>query len=184
MTAAATRLINMDLVPMLFASGASLVRVLVVGVLSYAGLILLLRAAGKRMLSKMNAFDFIVTVALGSVLASTLMTKSVTLADGLLGFAVLIGLQFALTWLSVRSPFVSHLIKAEPSLLFHKGEFLRDAMRRERVVETEILAAVRSQGIAALSSVEAVVLETDGSFTVLKPAEGEPATALADVTGC
>ncbi len=172
----------MNLLPMFFASGASLVRVLVVGVLSYAGLILLLRAAGKRTLSKMNAFDFIVTVALGSVLASTLMTKSVTLADGLLGFAVLISLQFVLTWLSVRSPFVSHLIKAEPALLFHQGDFLRAAMRRERVVEAEIRAAVRGQGIAALSEVEAVVLETDGSFTVLKPADSS-ATALADVTG-
>lgn len=172
----------MNFLPMFFASGASLVRVLVVGILSYAGLILLLRAAGKRTLSKMNAFDFIVTVALGSVLASTLMTKSVTLADGLLGFAVLISLQFALTWLSVRSPFVSHLIKAEPALLFHRGDFLRAAMRRERVLEAEIRAAVRGQGIAALSEVEAVVLETDGSFTVLKPTKAD-ATALADVTG-
>lgn len=172
----------MDFVPMFFSSAASLVRVLVVGVLSYAGLILLLRVSGKRTLSKMNAFDFIVTVALGSVFASTLMAKSVSLADGLLGFMVLVGLQFGLTWLSLRSPFVSQLIKPEPALLFHRGDFLRAAMRRERVVKDEILAAVRSQGIAAPSEVEAVVLETDGSFTVLKPTEAAP-TALADVNG-
>ena len=60
----------------------------------------------------MNAFDLIVTVALGSTLATVLLTKSVALADGLLAFALLIFLQFALTWLSVRFKPISQLLKA------------------------------------------------------------------------
>lgn len=175
--------IRMDLLPMFFHSWDSLARILIVGGLSYLSLLLLLRASGKRTLSKMNAFDFVVTVALGSILASTLVSKSVTLADGVLGFAILIGLQFLITWLSVRSPAVSRLVKAEPSLLFHQGRFLPEAMRRERVVEAEVRAAVRAQGVAAMAQVEAIVLETDGSFTVLQPPPSGAASALADVAG-
>ena len=78
----------------------------------------------------MNAFDLIVTVALGSTLATVLLTEQVALAEGLLGFLVLIALQFAMTWLSVRSRLVSQLIKGEPVLLLHRGEMLRGAMRR------------------------------------------------------
>ena len=85
-----------------FSSWTSIARVLLVGVAAYAGLVLLLRVSGKRTLTKMNAFDLVVTVALGSTLATVLRTKSVALADGLAAFALLIFLQYGLTWLSVR----------------------------------------------------------------------------------
>jgi len=158
-------------------------RVLVVGTLAYASLVLLLRVSGKRTLSKMNAFDLVVTVALGSTLATILLTNDVALVEGLVAFILLIGLQLAITWLSVRSQRVRELIKAEPTLLLHRGELLRGAMRRERVTEAEVEAAVRAQGMASLAQVEALVLETDGSFSVVRRADDEPPSALANVNG-
>ena len=83
--------------------------------------LLLLRVSGKRTLTKMNAFDLVVTVALGSTLATVLLTKSVALAEGLTAFVLLIFLQFVLTWLSVRSRAVSRLVKSEPTLLVYQG---------------------------------------------------------------
>jgi uncharacterized membrane protein YcaP (DUF421 family) len=85
-----------------FRDSQALLRILVVGISAYLCLILLLRISGKRTLSKMNAFDFVVTVALGSTLATVLLSKEVTLAQGVLAFAVLIGAQYAVTWTSVR----------------------------------------------------------------------------------
>lgn len=84
-------------------------------------MVLLLRVSGKRTLTKMNAFDLVVTVALGSTLATVLLTKSVALAEGLTAFVLLIFLQFVLTWLSVRSRAVSRLVKSEPTLLVYQG---------------------------------------------------------------
>ena len=147
------------------------------GALAYIGLVLLLLVTGKRTLSKMNAFDLVVTVALGSTLATTLLSKDVPLLDGLVAFVLLIALQFIITWLSVRSQTVSGLVKASPALLAYRGALLRDAMRRERVVEAEVLAAVRESGAASLEQVAAVVLETDGSFSVIsEEPDGEPST--------
>ena len=153
---------------MLFDSWQGIARVLIVGVLAYVGLILLLRASGKRTLSKMNAFDFVVTVALGSTLATVLLSKDVALVEGVVAFALLIYLQFAVTWLSVRAKFVHRVVKSEPALLFFKGEFLQHNMQRERVTPAEAESAVRQQGIASLESVLAIVLETDGSMSVVK----------------
>ena len=168
---------------MFFNGWAGLGRVVLVGALAYVALVLLLRVSGKRTLSKMNAFDLIVTVALGSTLAAVLLSKDVALAEGLVAFALLIALQFAIAWLSVRSSTVGRLVKAEPALLVHRGRLLRQALRRERVVEAEVLAAVREQGLATLEEVEAVVLETDGTFSVVKRAEQDRASALATVRG-
>ena len=153
---------------MFFDDWFGLLRVMVVGVAAYAALVALLRASGKRTLAKLNAFDFVVTVALGSTLATVLLSKDVALAEGLLAFALLAGLQYAVAWLSVRSPRFSGLVKSEPSLLLHRGRFLDEAMRRQRVTREEVVSALRSSGLARPEDAAAVVLETDGSLSVLK----------------
>lgn len=168
--------------PLFFEGWSGLVRVLVVGVLAYAGLVLMLRISGNRTLSKLNAFDLIVTVALGSTLASILTSSSVVLAEGLLALALLIGLQFGVTWLSVRSPTVAGLVKAEPTLLLYRGDFLHHGMHRARVTEGEVRAVVREQGIGSLDEVEAVVMETDGSLSVVKRVSGQPSALAGLVT--
>ena len=167
---------------MFFDSWSGLLRTAVVGVLAYAGLVLLLRVSGKRTLSKMNAFDLVVTVALGSTLATIILSQDVALAEGLIAFALLIGLQFAITWLSTRSSTVSGLVKSEPALLLHNGRLLPQALRRERVTEAEVRAAVRSAGYARLDDLVAIVLETDGSLSAV-PQSAQRATALRNVSG-
>jgi len=95
---------------MFFDSWHDLGRVALVGMCAYVALVLMLRLSGNRTLSKLNAFDFVVTVALGSTLATVLLSKDVSLAEGVLAFAVLIGLQFLQsdkppeTLSSVRAP--------------------------------------------------------------------------------
>ncbi len=149
-----------------------------VGVLAYLALVALLRVSGKRTLSKLNAFDLVVTVALGSTLATILLSKETPLAEGVLAFALLIGMQFVISWLSVRSAKVSGLVKSEPALLLYRGTLLSEALRRERVTEEEVRAAVRSAGFASLKTVAAVVLETDGTITAVPQSEAPP-SALA-----
>ena len=166
---------------MFFNGWESLLRTLVVGVLAYIVLVMFLRISGKRTLSKMNAFDLVVTVALGSTLATVLLTKSVALAEGALAFALLIALQFAVTWTSVRARWIRQLVTGEPSMLLYRGEILRGALRQARVTEDELLAAVRSAGLASLSKAEAVVLETDGSFSVVRPDSGSGPSSLGGV---
>ncbi|MCA9155919.1 MAG: DUF421 domain-containing protein [Planctomycetales bacterium] len=164
-----------------FDNAFSLFRTLVMGVLAYVCLIILLRVSGKRTLSKMNAFDLIVTVALGSTLATVLLSKDVTLAQGSLAFAVLVGLQFAITWTSVRWRWVRKLVTGEPTLLLYDGRLLQSELRRTRVTDDEILAAIRAAGSAVVEDVAAVVLETDGSFSVMGRNDSQTTTALRDV---
>lgn len=152
--------------PFLFESWRGLLRVLVVGTAAYFALITMLRASGKRTLSKMNAFDLIVTVALGSTLATVLLSRTVPLVEGVLALALLVYLQYAITWASVRSDGFRRLVKSEPTLLAHRGEYLDGALRRQRVTRDEVEAALRASGKRSLSPGTTVVLETDGSMTV------------------
>lgn len=168
---------------MFFDSWQGLLRVVVVGTAAYVSLVLLLRISGKRTLSKLNAFDMVVTVALGSTLATVLLSRDVALAEGIVAFILLVCLQAMITWLSVRSRRVSGWVKSEPTLLVFKGRALEAAMQRERVTHDEMLAALRSNGAAALEQVHAVVLETDGTLSVVQQTPSAPSTALTPVCG-
>lgn len=153
----------------------------IVGSIGYVLIIFLLRVSGKRTLSKWNSFDFVVTIAFGSILASMLLSESTSLVQAILGFGLLVLYQFLITWVAARSALVQKLIKARPTLIFYEGQFLQPLLTRERVSEGEVLATIRNQGIGNLNQVSAVILETDGSFSVIKDLQN--ASALRDVEG-
>ncbi|ONF70470.1 DUF421 domain-containing protein [Amycolatopsis keratiniphila] len=166
---------------MFFDSWAGLGRVLLVGVPAYVLLISVLRLSGKRTLAKMNAFDLVVTVALGSTLATILLSADVALAEGVLALALLIGAQFAVAWSAVRSRKLRETVRAAPTLLVWQGAFRTQAARDQRVSRPEVLQAIRSQGMGGLDQVTAVVLEADGSLSVISTAEAGDLSALDDV---
>jgi len=163
---------------MLTGSAFGLLRILIVGPLAYLLLIVILRVSGKRTLAKMSAFDFVVTVALGSTLATVLLSKDVPLSEGVLGFAGLALLQFIIAWFAQRFQPVEAAVKADPRVLLRDGVIDAEAMLAERVTKSEIAAAVRQAGYGDFSMIAAVVLETDGSFSVVPRNEAGDRSAL------
>lgn len=171
---------------MIFDSWSGIIRIAVAAVVSYTVLLTVLRLSGKRTLSKMNAFDLVVTVALGSTLATVVLSSDVALAEGGLALALLAALQFAVAWLATRSTRVRRLIKSEPTVVLRDGRLLEQPMRRQRVTPEEVRQAVRSSGSGALEDVAAVILETDGGFSVIprrKLGSGSSLTGLAGFAG-
>ncbi|HSI68577.1 MAG TPA: YetF domain-containing protein [Planococcus sp. (in: firmicutes)] len=156
----------------------SFIRTITVGVLAYVGLVAFLRIAGKRVLTKLNAFDLVVSVALGSTLATILLDANISLPEGLLAFAILIGLQYIISITAMKSSSFNKLIKSEPKLLFLEGKFLEKAMKEERIKKIEILQVIRSSGLGSIENAKAVVLETDGSMSVIS---SEPKDSLENV---
>lgn len=152
---------------MLYDNIGGLARVAIVGPLAYLWLILVLRTSGKRTLAQLNAFDFIVTVALGSTLATIILSNSVAWAEGALALALLAVLQLVGTWASTRAPWVRRALTSSATVLYRDGVILHEAMTAERVTEQSLHQAVRSAGIGGMELVAAVVLETNGTVSVI-----------------
>ena len=156
----------MDWGAMFFQGWEGIVRTLLVGTLAYVVLVACLRIAGKRSLAKLNAFDFVVTVALGSILASILLQESIALAEGATAIGLLLLLQFIVTYGSVHSATFARLIRSEPSLLARDGRFCSATMTQQRLTEDEIMGVVRSAGARDIAEVRFVILEADGTISV------------------
>lgn len=155
-----------------------LLRVLIVGMLAYAAVVAILRISGKRTLAKMNAFDLVVTVALGSTLATIILSKDVALLEGVLALTLLAALQFIVAWSSLRFGWASRIAKSDARVLLRDGVIDRAALRDERVTEEELRAAVRKGGYGGPDAIAAVVLETDGTFSVIPTAHAGSGAAI------
>lgn len=156
----------MDWSEMFFHDWGRIARTFIVGVLAYATLVLFLRISGKRTLAKLNAFDLVVTVALGSTLSAIILQESVALAEGAAALALLILAQFVVTFTSVRWKAFAAAVRSEPALLARDGRYCEAAMWRERITEDEALSAIRSNGGQRIEEVETLILESDGTLSV------------------
>jgi uncharacterized membrane protein YcaP (DUF421 family) len=168
--------------PFFFESWYNVGRTVTLSVIGFLALITLLRVSGKRTLSKLNVFDFVFVVAVGSVFAASIMEKDVTLIEGIAALATLVGMQIGLAELAARSDLAERIINGEPTLLLSKGKFIPRALKRERITEEEVRAAIRGKGVTRVEDVDAVVLENDGTLTVAWTSKepGETETALVD----
>lgn len=152
---------------MWFDSWGDLLRVVLVGAAAYATLVALLRVTGKRSLAKLSAFDLVVTVALGSTLATILLSADVSWAEGATAFVVLLLLQLAVSRTATHVPAGRWAVTAHPTTVLRDGVVDHDALSAQRLTEAELRQAVRSSGVGGLDQVARVVLETDGTLSVV-----------------
>lgn len=163
-----------------FSDGKSFLKVVIASIVSYFAILSIVRIMGKRTLAKMNAFDFVVTVTLGSTLSSMLLNK-VPILDGSVAVLIIVSLQYLMAYMIKRSAALEKKVNSAPVILFYNGEFIRDALEKERITEKEILAEIRSYRLEQLSDVRAVVLEVNGTFSVIKKEAGIHPTSLDDL---
>jgi uncharacterized membrane protein YcaP (DUF421 family) len=169
--------------PFFFESWYNVERTVTLSVIGFVALIALLRISGKRTLSKLNVFDFVFVVAVGSVFASTIISKDVTLIEGIAALGTLVLVQIILAELAARSPFAERIINGEPTLLLSHGRFIPRALKRERITEEEVRAAIRAEGVTRVEDVDAVVLENDGTLTVAWTSKEPGESSLVDTKG-
>ena len=153
-----------------------LLDVLVCAPVLYALVVLCVRLSGKRTTAQMNNFDWIVTVAMGSIVASGIVINTVSIAEASLAIVTLLLLQYAVTRLAKRNARFDRTMKANPSVLIARGMVQEDALREARITREEVNAALRSRGITRLDEVGWMILENDGTFSVI----GRDAAARSD----
>jgi uncharacterized membrane protein YcaP (DUF421 family) len=168
------------------AEGDAPLMIVLSAVALYGLLILYTRLVGLRSFSKMSGFDFAITIAIGSILASVTLWQKPTLWDGAVALGALFALQFVVGTLRKRVPGVTTLIDNAPLLLMDGPEVLSDNLRRANMTEADLRAKLREANVTRLTQVRAVVMESTGDVSVLHaPPDAPPIddALLQDVQG-
>lgn len=138
---------------------------------TYIAIVLYTRIVGLRSLSKMTAADFVMTVAVGSLFASTASLSSPSLVVGLTALAGLFAAQWALAWSREKSEAFSKLVDNEPLLLMARSKILDHNLRRANVTRAELFGKLREANALNYGEILAVVFETTGNISVLRSSD-------------
>lgn len=141
----------------------------------YAIVILLTRLAGLRSFSKISSFDFAITVAIGSVIASTVVLKSVSLMKGAVALAALYTVQFVAAVLREHSSLFGSMVNNQAILLMAGEEVLEENLHKAQMTRGDLRSKLREANVIHPSQVRAVVMETTGDVSVLHAGPGAPA---------
>ena len=144
------------------------IRGFVLAALALTWVTILIRVNGLRTLSKMTNFDFVMTVAMGSVVAGAVQASEwSTFAQAIVGMGGLVLVQFIAARLRSSSELIEQTIQNEPLLIMRDGKILHDALKQARMSESDVIAKLREANALELDQVRAVVLETTGDVSVL-----------------
>ncbi|UII25790.1 DUF421 domain-containing protein [Fulvivirga maritima] len=136
-------------------------------IIIYVVIILITRLNGLRTFAKMSSFDFAITIAIGSVIASTMLLHKESVVQGAVGLAILVLLQFIVAKTRKSSNVFDKLITNQPILLMDKGVIIHKNLKATRVTEADLYAKLREANVLNKDQVLAVVLETTGDMSVL-----------------
>lgn len=150
-------------------AAAAMVVVSALGI--YASLMILTRIAGLRSFAKISSFDFAVTVAIGSLVASTIITPDPPLLQAVVGLASLYGIQMLVAFLRQRSGAARSTMDNAPLLLMDGTRVLGDNLRRAGLTEDDLRAKLREANVLRREEIRAVVMESTGDVSVL---HGDP----------
>ena len=144
----------------------SIAAIVINGVGIYIAVILFTRLSGKRSFSKMSSFDFAMTVAIGSIIASTVLSESISITTGVVGLALIYSLQLLVAFLR-RFNFVSNLVDNSPLMLMENEVILKENLRKAKVTEGDLRSKLREANVLNFSEVRAVVFEATGDISVI-----------------
>lgn len=151
-------------------STESLLAIILTAISIYIGLVIYTRLAGKRSFSKLSSFDFAITVAIGSLMATTILSKSVSLQQGLVGLGTVYLIQLVVAY-ARRFKVIRQLFDNTPTFLMKNGKILEENLKRCKVTKSDLKAKLREANVIQISEIKAVVFESTGDISVLHGAE-------------
>jgi uncharacterized membrane protein YcaP (DUF421 family) len=134
----------------------------------YLVVLVLLRIGGKRQIGQMGATEFVAVLLISNAVQNSMNGGDNSLIGGLWLAAILIAMSTGISWLTYKSILFSHLFEGTPTLLVHHGKVITRNLRREMLTQRALREMLRHQGFRSLSEIKDVILEADGTLTIVR----------------
>lgn len=138
--------------------------------------IFLTKIIGRKLISQMNFFDFIMGVSMGSIVAYSVVDKQFVATSAITALILFCILTTTIGYFSMKSLKVRKIISSEPTNLVENGNIVEENMRKNKLTVNELMMKLREKSIFHLADVEFAIMETDGELSVLPKADKKPLT--------
>src|SRR5262245_6694089 len=140
----------------------------------YSALIVILRVSGKRQVGQLAPFDLVLLLVISNAVQNSINGGDNSLVGGFISAISLVAANYTLGVLTYRSKRVARIIEGRPQVLIHNGHLYSEVMRKEKLTQHELDAALRAAGVACIEHVHFAILENNGQISVRAHAEAAP----------
>jgi uncharacterized membrane protein YcaP (DUF421 family) len=139
----------------------------------YFILLIVFRLAGNRSIAQLTAFDFVLLLIISEGIQQAMITDDYSITNALLIIVTLVGIDIMMSLWKQRSSRVEKLLDGLPVLLMQDGELHQERLAKERVDETDILAAAREKhGLERLDQIKHAIVEATGGISIIPRGKG------------
>lgn len=142
----------------------------------YFFLIISMRVMGKRQVGELEVSELIVTFMLSEIAAAPIMNEKLSLLHAILPIILLLGLEVIISYLLMHFPRLKKLMVGKPSMIISRGVLDQKELKHQRMCLSELISALRQQGISDIADVWYAILEENGKLSVFPKASRSPVT--------
>ncbi len=153
------------------------INVLIKGFISLIFLFLIIKLLGKKQVSQLNVFDYVIGISLGNLAAEMTINSDITIINGFLAMTIYGMCSLFVSFITSKSIIARRLISGVPVVLMEKGKISKDALKKVKIDLNDLMQDAREDGIFDLSKVEYAIMEVSGKVTFLLKSEYEPLTS-------
>jgi len=143
------------------------------GAAVYLFLLILLRLTGKRQVGQLSPFDLVLLLVLSNAVQNSMNAGDNSLVGGLISATTLVALNYGVGFLTFSSKKFELLVEGRPQVLAHDGKLFDEVMRSAQLTHHELGAALRQAGCATVEETRSVILENNGSISVIPRRNGK-----------
>ncbi|WP_330602836.1 DUF421 domain-containing protein [Anaerosolibacter carboniphilus] len=132
------------------------------------GLLLLTRIMGRKHLSELTYFDHIVSITIGSIIASIAVDRSINTLDGITATIVWSILPILIGYISLKNLTFRKIVDSEPLIIIQNGKLLDKNMSRIRYHMDDLLMRLRQKDVFDITEIEFAILESNSKLSILK----------------
>ncbi|WP_175638314.1 DUF421 domain-containing protein [Metabacillus schmidteae] len=139
------------------------------------GLFFITKLLGKKQLSKLSFFEYIVGITVGDIAGTITMDIELNIVNGVVSIVVWTLFPLVISYVSLKSKKFRDIVEGKATTFIQDGKILEDNLKHEKYSTDELLEQLRKKDIFQVSDVEFAVLETNGELSVLLKKEKQPA---------
>ena len=129
--------------------------------------IILMRLAGKREVAQLEVSELVTSFMVSEIACMPITDPEVPLWDAIVFSLTVIFLEIVLTKLSLKMPFFKHIVVGKPSFLIVGGKLDKKALNKSGVSLSELISAMRSEGVTSFDKINYAVQEPDGRISII-----------------
>lgn len=150
------------------------VEVVIRSIFIILGLFIITKLLGKKQLSKLSFFEYIVGITIGDIAGTLSMDAELNWANGIISIIIWASVPILISYLSLKSPAFQTLIEGKPTVFIKNGKIMEDNLKKEKYTTNSLMEQLRKKDIFHVADVEFASLETNGELSVLLKKEKQP----------